>query len=494
MANQINAFFDLVLTSSLMDVLWEYSTETVGIGRGRRLPSFNDVSQPGNPISDAQLQQALQNWIANGKVPATTANTLYFIFLPPNVAVTDPTGEQSCVVPNGFCGYHSHIGGNIFYAIVPYIGGTGCTGCHFGGAGDFDAITGVPNVFDSITKAIGHELAEAVTDPALNAWFDPNSKEGEIGDICNDNTTNLPDAQGRRYFVQTEWSNIENNCILAPISPPWSHPAAAADRLSNDVDNIVVANNQDGRLEVFMRGHNDGHLYHKWQTAPNTNNWSHPVGAADRLSNDVSWFAVAQNQDGRLEVFMRGHNDGHLYHKWQAPGGGWSHPVGAADRLSLNVGQFAVAQNQDGRLEVFMRGTNDGHLYHKWQTAPNINNWAPSGEAAADRLSNDVSWVEVGRNRDGRLEVFMRGTNDGHLYHKWQTTKNTNNWSHPVGAAARLSRDVDGTWPLLIPGRPQIDFADAPRGFVVANNQDGRLEVFVRGSNDGHLYHKWQAV
>ena len=36
-------------------------------------------------VTDAQIQSSLQGFIANGTVPATTANTLYFIYLPPGV-------------------------------------------------------------------------------------------------------------------------------------------------------------------------------------------------------------------------------------------------------------------------------------------------------------------------------------------------------------------------------------------------------------------------
>jgi hypothetical protein len=34
-----------------------------------------------------------------------------------------------------------------------------------------------------------------------------------------------------------------------------------------------------------------------------------------------------------------------------------------------------VASNADGRLELFMLGT-DNHLWHQWQTAPNSDQWA----------------------------------------------------------------------------------------------------------------------
>jgi hypothetical protein len=73
-----------------------------------------------------------------------------------------------------------------------------------------------------------------------------------------------------------------------------------------------------------------------------------------------------------------------------------------------------VASNADGRLEVFVRGT-DNNLYHKWQTAPN-GAWTPNWSGLGGVLDGNIG---AGRNADGRLEVFVRGT-DNNLYHKWQ--------------------------------------------------------------------------
>jgi hypothetical protein len=79
------------------------------------------------------------------------------------------------------------------------------------------------------------------------------------------------------------------------------------------------------------------------------------------------------------------------------------------------------ATNADGRLEVFVRGTDDA-LWHNWQTAP-TNGW--SGWASLGGVIS--SEPEVAANADGRLEVFVRGT-DNALWHNWQTAPN-NGWS-----------------------------------------------------------------
>jgi hypothetical protein len=208
---EINGFFDFILTSSLMDMLAEYSTPTTTIGRGVRLPSVQiadsepgDATSGGREVTDSQIQTALQSWIANGKVPAVTSNTLYFIYLPPNVTAIDQS-IQSC---QDFCGYHNQINMNVFYAVQPY---ATCSGCSFG------------TILDSITKISSHELCESITDPALNAWADPTTGE-EIGDICNDTTARLGG-----YLIQLEWSNSQNACALKPASAGASSARSQCD-------------------------------------------------------------------------------------------------------------------------------------------------------------------------------------------------------------------------------------------------------------------------
>jgi hypothetical protein len=99
-------------------------------------------------------------------------------------------GARSCQV---FCGYHSDIDGQVFYAVVPF---PGCAGCA-GGLATLDALT--------VTSS--HELCEAITDPIPGqGWYD--DANGEIGDICAWQT-----KQVGPYTVQREWSNGANACI-----------------------------------------------------------------------------------------------------------------------------------------------------------------------------------------------------------------------------------------------------------------------------------------
>ena len=199
---QVDGFFDFILTSSGIDLLGEYSLPGKNIGHGSRIASVKITnSEPGTTtasgrlVTDAQIQTALQGWINAKTVPAVTANTLYFVYLPPNCACDGPGGAgASCAQ---FCGYHDHFGNGVYYAVIPF---ANCNGCVFPG-----------NFLDTLTEVSSHELCEAITDPTLGTWWDPNTGN-EIGDICNRQTVRLGN-----YLVQTEWSNSQTSCSIGPL-------------------------------------------------------------------------------------------------------------------------------------------------------------------------------------------------------------------------------------------------------------------------------------
>jgi hypothetical protein len=189
LVQQINQFFDFVLTSPLLDQLGEYSVAGMTIGQGSRTGSVILSTDPPSALADADVQQLIQQEISNDSaVPQPTANSLYFVYLPPGVTIS-LDGAASC---SNFCGYHSDINASIFYAVMPYPDCAGCTGAN--------AVT------DALTSTSSHELCEAITDPvAGQGWYD--DQNGEIGDICAWKTKKLG-----AYTVQLEWSNNASQC------------------------------------------------------------------------------------------------------------------------------------------------------------------------------------------------------------------------------------------------------------------------------------------
>ena len=67
-----------------------------------------------------------------------------------------------------------------------------------------------------------------------------------------------------------------------------------------------------------------------------------------------------------------------------------------------------------------------GTLFHKWQTSAGGNTWSPYSSLSGD-IAPDTD-LAIAMNNDGRLQVFVVGTNN-QLYYKTQTSPNSNTWS-----------------------------------------------------------------
>jgi hypothetical protein len=187
---KLKAFFDAILSSTMIDVLGEYDVPGQSIGRGRRAATaVVTVPEPGTSTDDASIQTLLEdNTGPSGLLPPPSANGLYVVFLPPNVPVS-MGGDLSCTA---FCGYHDAIREGFYYAVLPY---PDCSGCTAG-----------RSPFDALTITASHELCEAITDPVPGqGWYDDSN--GEIGDICAWQTGTVAG-----YTVQLEWSNRQGAC------------------------------------------------------------------------------------------------------------------------------------------------------------------------------------------------------------------------------------------------------------------------------------------
>jgi hypothetical protein len=196
---------------------------------------------------------------------------------------------------------------------------------------------------------------------------------------------------------------------------------------------IKVAANADGRLEVFGAG-NDSHIWHTAQTQPGSwdgGTWSMVPGNQPAGGN-YDGFRVASNADGRLELFVTA-DDTYIWHSLQAkPGswdGGWSQLPAITDDVfgTVSVVSFAVAQNGDGRLELVAYAppgnAGNNQIWHIRQTEPGTWEGATWNKFYSD--NDRVQFLYMGRNADGRLEVF--GINPdrpvwgaGSIWHTWR--------------------------------------------------------------------------
>jgi hypothetical protein len=298
---------------------------------------------------------------------------------------------------------------------------------------------------------------------------------------------------------------------------------------------------EEVRLQVFVTGGSDRHLWLLSQTSPN-GDWSDWVDLSvyRPLDVEVDSAAVGNAADGRLAVFVTG-PEGHLWHLAQtSPNGDWSSSwvnLGGYRPLYVKVDSAAVGNAADGRLEVFVTDHKYGHLWHLYQTPPNGDWTRPNGDWSAwEDLSRYGpfpvggigfrSMVAVGSAADGRLAVFVTGW-DGHLWHLHQTSPN-GDWSdwvdlsvyRPLGVVVETSAAVgsaaDGRLAVFVMGQdghlwhlsetsPNGDWSDwvdlsvyrpldvgyfpSRTAVAVGSAADGRLAVFFVNGSDGHLWH-----
>ena len=140
----------------------------------------------------------------------------------------------------------------------------------------------------------------------------------------------------------------------------------------------------------------------------------------------------------------------------------------------------SVEREGDGRLHVFVVGS-DRAVWHRHQLWAGSESWSFTPGGGWSPLGGVLtSTVETRRNRDGRVEIFARGTDDN-LWHRWETSANApESWGGWTRMSGHSFLPVGGGVILigvLVTGDP-----------AVAVNNDGRLEVFVRGQ-DGKLFH-----
>jgi hypothetical protein len=424
LATQLDQFFDFILASSYVDLLAEYSETSTAIGHGRRVRSVRlSTSEPGTPstggrqVTDAQIQTALQGWIAGKTVPATTSNTLYFIYLPPGVVSVLSDGTQSCAQ---FCGYHSSFGG-INYAVVPFVT---CPGCNFD----------TNNFLDTLTEISSHELAEAITDPALNAWYD-SDLEHEIGDICNRQTQRLGG-----YLIQTEWSNKQGACVLAPsdggigtrislwrvddqgnqINFKEHGPFRFGWMPLNCADNNILFRNDNGTISFWVVDDAGNQLsfeehgpFVAW-TAVNYSGgrilFSNPDGRISLWKVDgsgnqlnfkehgpfIGWYPVNcdgnhvlwRNADGRISFWVVDDEGNQVSFKEHGPFDGWT-------ALNYSRGTILWA-HASGQISIW-KVDNQGNLLNSAGHGP-FDGWTPLNASA-----NHVLW----RNDDGMISFWQ---------------------------------------------------------------------------------------
>jgi hypothetical protein len=251
----------------------------------------------------------------------------------------------------------------------------------------------------------------------------------------------------------------------------WSGGFGAPTGLGNPTPSVpvipAIAAGADGKLVLFAA---NGFLW-RLDQATWGGAWNPTWNPHNQPTNDfpVGPPVVIRDSAGCLQVFVVGQNGGLWNVHQTAPAGTWSGWTSLGDPGSGLDDRPAVGFSADGRLELFVRGR-DNALWHIWQLAVGgaWSGWVSFGNAGVGFQDHPA----MAPSADGRLELFITGT-DGKLYHAWQTAA-SNGWHFWDSLSG-------GNGPHLI------------NGPAVAASGDGRLEVFVLGT-DGALRHIWQTV
>jgi hypothetical protein len=227
----IGEFYSAAVNSTYLDWMKVYDTNIQATGGkpgsnqhiGRGSFGGNVTIAPrnaGKKLDKKDVEVEIEYQIGQGALARPDDNTLYMIHFPAGITLTTG-GMASC---QSWCGdhegFHSKAYGDVYYAMMPDLGGVCSFGCGFGGS-----------ALDNMSFIASHELAEAITDPmcpdmGVNPGAGPEDRAGwarpdgnEIGDLCVDSKGSLQ-AAGRKYLVEGEWDNSLGGCHAGSFTSP----------------------------------------------------------------------------------------------------------------------------------------------------------------------------------------------------------------------------------------------------------------------------------
>ena len=160
----------------------------------QELGTETTLSPPSHGPSVATIASEACKFIGAGAAPDTSG--VYFV-----ITSNFPKGGN-------FCAWHSLGTCNGQPIPVVYLPNpNGVTGCEIAGAG------GNPYTVATQSSAniAAHELAEVITDPQLDAWFDSGGQE--IGDKCAWQFGSPVSLGSTTWELQELWSNAVSGCV-----------------------------------------------------------------------------------------------------------------------------------------------------------------------------------------------------------------------------------------------------------------------------------------
>lgn len=175
---------------------WLSSVDQYGGGSNVRLAgTWSDPAGVPSSPTDGQIQAEA----ANAAAHFGTGGSVNV-----EIVVATPTGHSTSGFGTQWCAYHGAVASNpnITYTNLPYMSDAGAS-CGSG------SVTG--SALDGVSIVEGHELAESITDPLLNAWYDANGQEN--GDLCAWTGLHTINTSAGTFAVQPLWSNADGGCV-----------------------------------------------------------------------------------------------------------------------------------------------------------------------------------------------------------------------------------------------------------------------------------------
>ena len=198
-----------------------WSAITSQYGDGNTYPSFSgsvyqgasfDVSTPPTGATQQDIAAEADAFASSAGIAdsadaqivvATQSGTCPFQFYAPSTCLGSGSYTD--------CAWHSY--SNEPYISLPYLLDSNSCGANV-----------VQNQYDGFSLLGGHEYAEAITDPYLNAWYDSNSS-GEIGDKCQWMNLGVIALSTGSFAMQPLFSNATYasasvGCTMTGVQPP----------------------------------------------------------------------------------------------------------------------------------------------------------------------------------------------------------------------------------------------------------------------------------
>jgi hypothetical protein len=243
-AARLSQFHQDLIKSGFMNVMSQYGAGSgAGAGIFVRASFLNNVP---TTLTDVGIHNVIQSCIDAGVLPepGNPSNNVLMIFLDESIGVNDPgAGLVLCEPTNDTAfGYHNFFnttaGHPFYYAVTPALADACLTeSCPGNDVGCSLHLSETQE--QRQTQVASHEFAEMITDPQLNAWFDPFN--GENGDICNGESDTIT-VGANTWTVQriySKFDDINTNgasfCLAQAANPeprlspgPMARPAALA--------------------------------------------------------------------------------------------------------------------------------------------------------------------------------------------------------------------------------------------------------------------------